>query len=488
MQSDRCTHWATSLAAVAVVVGCHSSSTQSGNGGEGGNSGGAAGMSTLPHTDSLAVESVTAAVVGIHGDDLTIAVEGTQEEVGVLLALEVTLLDKSSKVISFFDTNQDGLPDPGAGSLVLDAVPTETSFTGSGTIAKAGRLKTLSAVSVRLLSNSYRVSDAATAEVMPQPVIAEGAGCDPKGIENRCADGTGCAGAKPKCSADVLPEIDKAAYLSTPSGGTVIAVGSDSASPLASVSVEFFDAQGQPLGFDSTGSGTPEPSFVSTNGITNALAEFVWRIESTTDFVSAIPRLKLTPNDMASNSGAPVTVNLATIPERDLGDVCDTRGFDACPADSLCWPGASVIAGSCQTIASQQALACSAAKTLSVGADSARLAGRFNVVNLWSPPIDCSTPGSQTAPDAVVHLKVVSSVATLVISTKTPETNVATAVYLLDSCSGEPTLERCSDRPLVAPSADAELELTDVAAGDYYIIIENLDYRSGSYGLVVTAN
>jgi hypothetical protein len=498
MALERFIKWAAALTTMAMVAGCHSSSSarsnEGGTGGAGGESdsggdtfGGSTGTESLPHTNALELDSVTAAVVGIHGDDLTISVTGTQKDVGRLLSLEVTLLDKSSNPITFFDTNQDGVPDPGAGRLVLDAVPTTTAVTGSGTIAKAGRLGTLNKVSVRLISINNEVSDPKTATVAQQLSLTAGESCDPKGITNRCVDGLGCTGTKPKCIGDVTPTIEKATYVSTTSGGVVIAVGSDAASPLTSVNVEFFDAKDHSIGFDTTGSGTLDTSFISTNGITNTAGTFVWHIDTTTNFVNAITRLKLTPSDAASNSGEPLTVNATPISVRDAGAACDTRGFDACPVAHLCWPDASITTGSCQTISSKQTAACEGARTIRVGTKPVRTAGRFTTVNLWSPPVDCSTPNSQSAPDTVVHLKVTADTAKLLISTNTPETNVATVVYLLASCDTIPTIDKCSDRSLGAPSADAELKLTDVAAGDYYIVLENLDYRAGSYGLVVTA-
>jgi hypothetical protein len=84
-------------------------------------------------------------------------------------------------------------------------------------------------------------------------------------------------------------------------------------------------------------------------------------------------------------------------------------------------------------------------------------------------------------------LTLTATATNLTISTKTPETNVATVVYLLDGCNGTPVETRCTDRSLDGLSADAELALTNVAAGSYYVIIENLDSGAGSYGLVVTA-
>jgi hypothetical protein len=445
------------------------------------------GTGGTPAVVTPTAQSVTAAVVGIHGDDLTVTVKGTQGKVGDLLAMEVTLLDTSSQSITFFDTDLDGTPDPGAGSLVLDSTPTTTTFTGSGTIPKAGRLGSLSKVSVKLISVSGGTSNAVTATVTQQTVVTDGATCDPKGITNRCADGMGCTGASPKCSTSVVPTIEKSTYVSTSTGGAVIVAGSDMASPLTSVYVEFFDNLGQPKGFDTTGGGNLDTSLTSLNGITNASGSFVWSIKPETNFVSAIPRLKLTPTDEASKSGAQVTVDLAPIPVKSPGAICDTRGFDACPIGSLCWPGTTVTAGTCQTITSKQTASCSTATVLTVGAGSARIAGRFNTVNLWSPPDGCSTPNSLTAPDAVVHLKTTATIPTLLLSTKTAETNVATVVYLLDSCGGTATTDQCTDRSQDGKSAAAELKLTNVAAGDYYVIIENLDYRSGSYGLVATA-
>jgi hypothetical protein len=451
------------------------------------NSGGTKATTTTQNVVTLSAQSVTATVVGIHGDDLALSIKGTQTVVGDLLAAQVTLLDASSNAITFFDTNQDGISDPGPGSLVFDAAPTATSFTGTGTIAKAGLLGSLSKVSVKLIDINGGTSNLVTANVTQQPILTEGASCDPKGITNRCANTTGCIGATPKCTTPIVPTIDKFAYLSTASGGYAIVSGTDMASPLASVFVEFLDGSGAPVGFDTTGSGSKDFSFTSSNGITNYSGVFLWKINPSSDFVAAVAQLKLTLTDQESKNSTPVTAVKAAIPVRNDGAACDTRGFDVCSTNSLCWPGTTANSGTCQTISSKQNASCTAATTLSLGNGTVRTAGRFSSVSLWTPPVECSTPSSLTAPDTVVHLKLTTNVSNLTISTKTPETNVATVVYVLDSCVGTPTADKCSDRPLVPPSADAELTLTDVPAGDYYVILENLDYRAGSYGLIVIA-
>jgi hypothetical protein len=487
------------VSTLATVTDCGSSSAKhSGantNGGDGGTAGygsessggNAAGSNDLPHTDDLSLNSVTANIVGIHGDDLAITVKGTQKDVGTLLALDVTLLDSSSRSITFFDTNLDGRADPGSGRLVLDQSPTDTSFTGTGTILNAGRLGTLSQVAVKLVSKSYSASDAVVAKVTKQTLAAEGSSCDPEGVLNRCKEGTGCVGSKPKCQADVVPTIVKASYLALSSGARVIAVGSDPLSPLESIYVEFFDKNNESVGFDTTASGTKDTSFTSSNGITEHLGSFTWYIETTEDFVSTIPRLRLTPMDRQSKTGNATTVNVQDIEVVDDGADCDPRGFDTCKTGSVCWPGQPSTSGTCQRVSSRQTSACTSTTTLNVTTGSLRTAGRFSSTNLWNPPQDCSTASSLLSPDAIVHLSVKNNLSKLIISTKTPETNVATVVYLLDDCHGTSTLERCSDRPFVAPSADAELSLSNVAAGDYYVVLENLDVRYGSYGLTVTA-
>jgi hypothetical protein len=347
--------------------------------------------------------------------------------------------------------------------------------------------KLVSTVSLKLISITGELSDAVTATATMQPVVSEGASCDSKGITNRCVTGTGCAGTAPTCSSSILPTFDKFSYLSSASGGTIVATGSDALASLASVYVEYLDSSNNPFGYDPADSGTKEYSFNSTLGITNSGGAFVWTMNPTADFVSKIPRLRLTPSDDTSKTGAPSTVSVTPITVRSSGAACDTRGFDACAADSVCWPSATVIAGTCQTIASKQTSLCSSATTLTIGSGTVRAAGRFNPVNLWNPPQDCSTPSSMTAPEAVVHLKTTATISKLLLSTKTPETNVATVVYLLSTCNGTTTVDKCTDRAIGSTSAAAELQLTNVATGDYYVIIENLDYRYGSYGLVVTA-
>lgn len=238
--------WTASMVLVAGVTGCgssaakHSGSDGGSSGFAGASSGGNAGNDSLPHTDALSIDSVTA-VVGLHGDDVRITVEGVQNDVRTLLSLEVTLLDQSSKPITFFDTNLNGRTDPGPGRLVLDAPPTSKSFVATGTILIAGRLGPLTQVSVRLISTSNGASDASTTTVAKQPIVGEGESCDPKGLVNRCAQGTGCTGSKPKCTGDILPQIDRSACLSTNTGARVIAIGSDTANPLASMNVEFLD-------------------------------------------------------------------------------------------------------------------------------------------------------------------------------------------------------------------------------------------------------
>jgi hypothetical protein len=497
MVSTHVSHWAMALVIGVTATACGASSSKQtgggGYGGDGGSSGsggesigGNEGNDTLTHTEALTIEAVTAAVVGIHGDDLAITVKGVQKEVGTVLSLEVTLLDASSKPITFFDTDLDGRSDPGAGRLVLEATPTTKSFVSTGTIFIAGRLGTLKQVSARLISKTDGVSNAVTTKVIAQPIVNEGESCDPKGILNRCAPGTGCTGSKPKCSASIVPRIEDAAYVKTTPGARVIAVGSDTANPLTSMNVEFFDKSGKPAGFDTTSSGTLDTSFISKNGITNSSGTFLWRIDTTSDFASAVPRLKLTPNDAFSVVGPTVTVDLADVQVREDGAACDVRGFDVCRTDSLCWPNTSVTAGTCQTLSIKQSEVCSVATTLRFESEMVRTVGYFNPVSLWSPPVSCSTPNSLTAPDAMVHLKVLKDTPKLLISTKTPETNVATVLYVLESCNGSAAIEQCSDRSLGAPSAAAELELSEIVAGDYYVVIENLDTRQGSYGLTVS--
>ena len=119
-------------------------------------------------------------------------------------------------------------------------------------------------------------------------------------------------------------------------------------------------------------------------------------------------------------------------------------------------------------MAGRRTYVCGRAPQIPLLENTGRLTLRAEGASLWDPPAGCAALDPVNRPEAVARLRLTSPVDRLVISTAQPGTTFDTVLYLLPACGGEPVA--CNDD--AAATAYSELSLSNVAAGEYYLVVD----------------
>ena len=443
------------------------------------------GTDAGPVSGAVTITSAVARATGRSGGDLRIEVSGgdtTLSAYGVI----VRALDASNGPLTVFDGNWNGGPSTSERTVLFDP----GGVAGQKTYARVVTVHDLMTQfpGIVKIGVSVVVDGAHSAEtitsVLAQSVQGITQTCDPKVVTDRCAPGLVCTGMPAACATAASPTLAQFAYVPSASGPHMLFPGVDQADDLASMHVEFLDAQGKPLSIDMTGHNDMASAFELTVGAATSLGTFFFDNQAAVGFDSMVPQLAATPVGASSGSGTRVTAKLAAPPLKGAGQACDPRGFIGCTTGNLCAPAAQPGSYVCTAAATVLGNVAKAAPTLDP-AKKTMAYGYAVGASLFEPPAGCLANGAKGRPEGVVKLHLASPVAALEISTSRQETNFDTVVYLLPGAvasAANATAIGCNDD---TQGTSSTVLAQNLAAGDYTIVVDSVSAGDGEFAITI---
>jgi len=432
--------------------------------------------------------SLQVLATGREGQDLTVLAAGTDQE-GDVEGLAITLLDGAGAEVAAFP-NHPG-QGPGRGRALW---PFDSSLDGKRSFMDAGAtlpgselgLSQVSKVRAALLDARGQVSSELTVDVQPQREAQLGEGCDKALITSRCVPGAGCKGTPALCVEGTAPLVSKLVFARSDAGVALLRwSGTDPDDDVAELEFSFQDASGQPIDGDLDGDGTPEASnYLHDVRGTSRGGKFTGGLEPSYTFAESVPRLAVVPRDSVGNAGSMTSVQRAWISVRSAGQGCDPLAGDLCKAGSVCYPGVPGVSSACQAVATARKRRCDSAPTLDVEKGQRLVFGLLAGASAFTPSCAADTP----YPDSVVKLTVGEGVSRLVLSTDNPTTQIDTVLTVQSGpCDGPPTVLACNDDSPGVSTVGSTVELSNPAAGSYFVVIDSLDAKGGRFLLEAVA-
>jgi len=428
--------------------------------------------------------------VGRFGEDARIELTGSDPE-GDITSAYVTFNDAAGKPVPVFDLNGDGKPESASNLLPVDTVIAGTMVT-STTVTQPGLLRKhaqIAQVRVAFVDATTARSPEREAMLEKQVVSREAESCDPKFIENRCDTGLGCKGAAPTtCKKGEAPTIARVMYLRQTSSAYIQVEGSDPDDDVAVIRLEFMDAKDQPVSIDLDGDGAPESSTFDAEAHNVSVGgKYFYRFESSLNFSEMVTKIAMTVIDRGGLKSVRTTATLTDPPQKNAGQPCDPRGFDVCRA-SACLPGiVGATNNRCVAITPARTSACAQAKALEPAKGINTIRGEVTFPSLYDAPAGCASNDPVQQPERMIKLVLPTAASRVVLSTNNAYTNFDTVLYAVSTCDSSAMLAWCSDdrRGMERPSL-AELVLTNVAAGTYFIVVDSFNVESGRFQLDLT--
>lgn len=458
-----------------------------GGGGDAPSDGGDAG----PIQSAPTLTSAIVQVVGRYGSDVRFEIQGSDSDVDAV-ALAVTFKDQNGRPEPVFDNDFDGFPESASGRVVFDTKVSSKSFNAVATLVGGAR-DWLTTATVSVLDSQNASSATLDVAVDQQEVRHLDESCDPTNRSDRCDPGISCSTSTKKCKAGVAPTLDKVAYLRDVGGPVLLATGKDPDDDVEALQLRFYKpvSGGEaPVVVDLDNDGSPDSDrFEIALDRVGVLGDYFVRNQSAEGFELEVPRIKVTSVDSAGQASREVTANLANRVLAGRNGACDARGFsNGCTAAFVCMPGLPVRTGTCQPLADTRSAQCTAAPRLGTPANQWRTVGRVDGASLWDPPPGCVPGDASGRPESVATLKLATPARKLVISTANAETNFDTAVYLIPGACPDATAQAlgCNDDAAGRVHGFAsKLELSNVPAGDYLVVVESIPTTGGSFGLSI---
>lgn len=470
---------------VANVGGNGSSLDNAGGKTGGGNVGVAGGVAVgtggVPEvTTKLTLTGATARIGGRKGNQLVITVDG-KAAVGVLGSIEVGLLDAAGNGLAFFDSNWDGAIDSHVGRIQPTKPPTTETFSLEATLSDIQGLGELTKLQLALFDREDRRTEPILVSIQPQPIIELAGGCDPQYITNRCREGLTCAGSSPACLAGTAPTIAHAAFQRGTEGPSIRVDGLDPDEDVILMLIEFLTTTDAPIALDLDGDEVPDADHLEVDvGFTNENGGYRFVVESGQGFETQVPRLGLTAIDSKGNRSPTQVVNISNRTMRTSGQTCDIAGFVGCVSGTTCLPGTSGTAY-CSTYTQAETSRCGGAPVWDLAKDPLKIAGLISGYSAWEAPAGCLSSTSINRPEYVIKMRLPQAMPKLILSTAEPETGLDTGLVVLPSCTADPTKAlACNDD---STGYTSTVTLTDLAAGDYFVIVEAVQSEGGPFGL-----
>ncbi len=432
-------------------------------------------------SQQITLSKATARIGGNQGAQLFINVEGLAT-VGTFASIEISLADASGTPLLFFDNDWDGVIESATGRVGPTKIPTTESFSAEAVVNGVKKLNGLSQLQVALFDRTNARTAPMAVTIQQQPIVELGAACDPKSVTNRCRQGLACSGSPSLCVDGTAPTIAHAAFQRANDGPFIRVDGVDPDEDVIIVRVDFLSSSDAPIMVDLDGDDVLDADHLEvTVGITNQNGGYLFVIQSGLNFETLVPRLGLTAIDSKGNESATQRVSISTQITRAAGQSCDLAGFTGCVAGTSCIPTTTGTIGTCTTFAQAESLRCSVAPVWDLSKDPPKVTGLISGYSAWEPPAGCLSTIANDRPEYVVKLHLGAATPKLVLSTAEPETLIDTGIVVLPSCAASmDTALACNDDGI---GYSSQVTLTNLAAGDYFVIIEALQAGGGGFGL-----
>ncbi|MEN9797349.1 MAG: hypothetical protein RL653_1045 [Pseudomonadota bacterium] len=439
---------------------------------------------TAPDTTPK-ITSVEARAAGRKGQDLVLVVDGSDPDADVLAA-SLTLLDAAGAQVSAFSSHPGTPADTGATLAPFEtALATRKTFTDARVTLRGvlGRAPTTATVRVALVDSKGQLSELRDVPLTPQQELQLGEPCDKTLVQNRCPPSTACRGTPAACAEGTAPTVSKLVYAASDAGVVLIRwTGADADDDIQQLEFTFRDASGQPILADLDGDGTPEANqYVHDVTGTSVAGKFTGALDPSASVAESVPQLAVKPKDEAGNDGTVTTAPLSTIVTRNVGSACDPLGADACKAGSVCFPGVVGVSNACQQLATARRRRCDTAPLLDISAGKLVALDRVEGSSAWTPSCAESVP----SPEGVVKLKVSEELASLTLTTDGSGTTFDTVLTVLSgtACEAATTVEGCNDDAAGVTTVGSTLQLSNVAPGTYFVVIDSLKPEGGDFVL-----
>jgi hypothetical protein len=441
------------------------------------------GGHTVP---GLTVTTLTANQSGRDGGDLLITVSGSDANESAF-ALDVRLQDESGNPVPAFPDSQGVLSLPER-IVMFDNASAVGMKTFTRTVTLAGFMGALPAIATvkGSLIDSLGSSTSVNANVTVQSMKQLGQPCDIHVIANRCAAGLACTGSPATCAQGTSPQISEFVYQRSALGPFIRLRGADPADDVMSIHLEFLNGSGGSVQVVMDDTGDIQSSVdIDVTG-TSVLGSFAFIDEAAAGFDQTVLELAATATGSSTGAGKRVIAVLENQTTAATGHACDLLGFTTCVAGDVCSAqqadGGVSSATECVTKSSAQSGAAAVASMLNPAVGHVFAAGYTQATNLWGDaPSGCESTPTPGAPESIVLLHLAASAASVTISADNPETNFYPALFVLPNTGasvGSPALGCTSSWPPL-------LTLTDLAAGDYTIVVESRTTGGGQFGLSI---
>jgi len=414
----------------------------------------------------------TGALGGVGAPTLTSAVARQVGRFGGDLRIEVGVLRGERTVVAvqveLFNGQHVSLGAPSTVALhALIEGSTGDSYALFAAIFE--RYAEVSTVRIALVDELGALSDAQEKAVERQPVLDSGA-CDDTFVLNRCATGLGCREPAPKsCLPGVAPALSRLGYYVDSLGPRIIFDGSDGDADVVSYRMQFFDANDAPVAINHD-SEDSTPPVTETTGTIAAQTDtsFFVRLLPSDVLIQEVTGVRVSVLDSADRPSNVLLATRSEAPTRGLGATCDEHTFNQCSDGGTCTDFGDQ--HRCASPSEAQASACLASLVLNPGGGVTRVRGSLRS-SLWDAPPGCSMAINQD--DSVVKLVLNDQASRVVLSTDHPYTGFDSVLYLLSSCSAQPTLARCNADQSMPLDAQAVLTVLNLPAGEYYVVVDS---------------
>ncbi len=473
--------------AIPAKPGSDSQSNHAGGNNQGGQ--GATDANVALPSESLTLTSVAAHVDGRRGNRVRLSIVGTQTA-DSFAYVAVTAFDSNGNALYWFSTHLDENLDSSTGNLVPKVRPSDAKFQFDLLVPYTNALLNWDQAKVALFDRTEAISNDLSTTVEPQPVESKGQACDPAAKADRCDAKLECNATSSTCVDHTGPSLSQVGYWTTANGPIVVATGADNADDVTMMNLGFLDASGASVQVNMNNDATNPlmaSNFSETAGFSNEDGQFTFLITPADSFTAIVNTLSFTPVDAIGIKGSAMTAALLKQPSRNNGTSCDINGFNSCSGNATCVPGVPGANNTCQPVTASQVAGCKIAPTIDVSKSDLFVTGYNMGASLWEPPADCVSDVGMHHPESVIKLHVPAKTASLTLSTARPETQIDTVLYVASVCgSGDPTILGCNDDSAMG-GVTSTLTLTNVAAGDYYVIVDSMSSDGGPFGLTVTA-
>lgn len=422
------------------------------------------------------LENVRARQVGRFGDDLRFDFTSDNRNED-WVAVRVALFRIADEPALVSDSDGDGTLDSAEIVLALPSTPLRTQRAEAFVVFPRVFLDhpRLARARVARVDANGGQSFWVDVPIEAQPVLGTGEGCDPSYVENRCGTNLGCKGGASKlCQPGEPPVITRAGYFDDPLGARILVEGTDPDDDVTAYTIEFLDEASQPVSLDLDGDGIAEStSFDSRLETTFEGGEFFIRFSPSEYFIERVSRIAVTVRDMAQLSSERATATKEMAPMRASGQSCDARAFNRCGPGFICNPGIVGATNRCNAISASRNQACSVAATLNPVKGQTSVRGDVSNPSLWDAPGGCTPNDPKMLPERLVRLVMERPARKVVLSTANDVTNFDSVLYVLRTCLSEPEPAWCSDdQASVRRPELAVLELSDVAMGSYFVVVD----------------